>query len=254
MTSYVGVDWASRGWLAVAIDDREWTVQMYPSIHSVWFEHKDAESILVDIPIGLPEEERRGCDRGAKEFLGPKRSRSVFWTPSRDAVEQETYDDAKQANIDARNDSISSQAWGLIPRIREVDHFLRDNVEAQSTVFESHPEVCFKSLSENSLISKHEDDGLDIRQEVLEDTETSAKGVYDRFVQEHIKGQAAWKRRIGNSNRDDLLDAMVLALTGKMGDGEFERILGHTEADVNSVPQDREGLPMQIVYYDPHDP
>ncbi|OYR57950.1 DUF429 domain-containing protein [Halorubrum halodurans] len=251
MASYVGVDWASRGWLTVAIDDGEWTARMSPSIHSVWFDHHDAESILVDVPIGLPESERRGCDRGAKEFLGSDRARSVFWTPCRDAVEADTYDDARRANRDARDDSLSSQVWGLIPRIREVDRLLRDVTEARKTMLESHPEVCFEAFAEEGLPSKHEDDGLSRRRELLEGTDASADGVYDGFVERYIDGQPPWARRIGNANRDDLLDAMVLALAAKVADGDFERVLDHAEDGVESIPRDEAGLPMQIVYADP---
>lgn len=75
MTSYVGVDWASRGGLTVATDGDEWSAKMYPSIHSVRFAYEDAESILVDVPIGLPESKRRGCDGRTKEFLGSERAR-----------------------------------------------------------------------------------------------------------------------------------------------------------------------------------
>ncbi|SFC52251.1 Protein of unknown function [Halobiforma haloterrestris] len=60
---------------------------MHPSIHSVWFEHRDADAILVDVPIGLPADHRRTCDREAKDLLGPDRANSVFWTPCREAVE-----------------------------------------------------------------------------------------------------------------------------------------------------------------------
>lgn len=248
MTSYVGVDWASRGWLTVATDGDEWSARMYPSIQSVWFAHKDSESILVDIPIGLPESERRGCDAGAKEFLDPGRARSVFWTPCRDAVEADTYDDAKQANLDARDDSLSSQAWGLIPRIKEVDRFLRDTTEAQGTVLESHPEVCFKTLAEEGLSSKHGDHGVQARRELLEETDESVEGVYNEFVEEYINKQPPWARRIGTSNRDDLLDAMVLALTAKFGDSGFERILDRADSNTASIPRDKEDVPMQIVY------
>ncbi|WP_435100305.1 DUF429 domain-containing protein [Halorubrum sp. N11] len=248
MAPSVGVDWASRGWLAVAIVGDEWTARMHPSIHSVWFEHRDAESILVDIPIGLPESERRECDRGAKEFLGPDRARSVFWTPCRDAVERDTYESAKRANQEARGDSLSTQAWGLIPRIREVDRFLRDTEDARGVVAESHPEVCFASFAGGSLPSKHDDGGLDDRRAILEATAESAAGVYDGFVAEHIEGQPSWARRIGSSNRDDLLDAMVLALTADVGGGEFDRTADHAQGGTESVPKDAEGLPMQIVY------
>ena len=251
MNSYVGVDWASRGWLAVVVDGDEWTTRMYPSIQSVWFEHREAESILVDIPIGLPESSRRGCDRGAKEFLRPERARSVFWTPCRDAVYQDTYDDAKEKNIDARGDSLSSQAWGLIPRIQEVDRFLRGNEAARETIIESHPEVCFKSFAGESLSSKHGDEGIENRQTILEQVGENVEGVYEDFVEEYIENQPSWARRIGNSNRDDLLDAMVLALAAKVGNDEFERILDHPQTEVESIPEDEQGLPMQIVYADP---
>ena len=256
MAPYVGVDWASSGWLAVAIGDGEWTARMHPSIHSVWFDHRGAESILVDMPIGLPESERRACDRGAKAFLGSDRARSVFWTPCRAAVERDTYDAAKRANRDARGDSLSTQAWGLIPRIREVDRFLRDTDGARESILESHPEVCFAAFAGGDLPSKHDDDGLDARNELLEATDESAAGVYDDFVETHIESQPSWARRIGSSNRDDLLDAMVLALTAKLGSDGFERTLDHAggdgdDGDDASVPRDGEGLPMQIVYADP---
>ncbi len=55
-------------------------------------------------------------------------------------------------------------------------------------------------------------------------------------------------RRIGNSNRDDLLDAIVRALTVKVGDGGFERVRDHVKEETELVLRDREGLLMQIVY------
>ncbi|MFW6017197.1 MAG: DUF429 domain-containing protein [Halapricum sp.] len=239
MARYVGVDWASRGWLVVATDGGDWTARMHPSMHSVWFTHRDADAILVDMPIGLPESRRRECDRQAKEFLG-SRSSSVFWTPCRVAVEAPTYEQAKQANEDCRGDSLSSQAWGLIPHIQEVDRLLRDGVDAETTILESHPEVCFTALYDGgSLPSKHDDDGIEARRAVLEGLDDSIAGVYERF-EASLDAQPAWARRIGESNRDDLLDAMVLALTAKRGAGEFRTL-------PDDPPRDAEGLPMQIV-------
>lgn len=251
MNTFVGVDWASRGWLVVAAEADEWTVRMHPSIQSVWFEHGGAEAILVDVPIGLPAADRRACDRGAKEFLGSSGARSVFWTPCRDAVERHTYEEAKRANVDARGDSLSSQAWGLIPRIREVDRFLRATESARETVMESHPEVCFAAFAGDALESKHDEAGLDARRECLEKLDESVAGVYDDVVDERIDGQPAWARRIGRSNRDDLLDAMALALTAKIGAGDFERVPDGEPVGDGSVPRDGEGLPMRIVYAEP---
>lgn len=242
MDTYVGVDWASRGWLTVATDDEKWTARMHPSIHSVWFTHRDAESILIDIPIGLPESERRDCDAEAKEFLGTQYANSVFWTPCRDATEADTYEQAKKANEACRGDSLSSQAWGLIPRIQEVDQLLRDSAQAREVLRESHPEVCFKTLNNGpSLPSKHGDEGEKERNRCLESVDDSIKGVYSSFETKYIKDQPPWARRIGGSNRDDLLDAMALALTAKFGRDGFETL-------PKDPPEDSEGLPMEIVY------
>ncbi|APW98378.1 hypothetical protein CHINAEXTREME_11530 [Halobiforma lacisalsi AJ5] len=242
MTSHVGVDWASRGWLAVGTDGQEWTARMHPSIHSVWFEHRDADAILVDVPIGLPADHRRTCDREAKDFLGPDRANSVFWTPCRAAVEATTYEQAKEANQMRRGDSLSSQAWGLIPRIQEVDRLLRDAETARQTILESHPDVCFTALSGGDPLSpKQSAAGETERIACLEEVDDAVRPAYDRFVSTYIEEQEPWARRIGASNRDDLLDAMVLALTATLADGEFETL----PAD---PPTDQEGLPMQIIY------
>ena len=245
MGTHVGVDWASRGWLTVATDGGNWTAQMHPSIHSVWFTYRDADSILVDIPIGLPDSQRRDCDARAKEFVDTERANSVFWTPCREAVEADTYEQAKEANEACRGDSLSSQAWGLIPRIQEVDRLLRDDEQARELIRESHPEVCFTALNGgDSLASKHGDTGEQERNRCLEAVNDSIVGVYDGFESEYIDNQEAWARRIGSSNRDDLLDAMALALTAKLGADGFETL-------PEEPPEDSKGLPMEIVYAHP---
>lgn len=242
MGTYVGVDWASRGWLTVATDGTEWTASMHPSIHSVWVTYRDADSILVDIPIGLPEKSRRRCDRAAREYLSGERARSVFWTPCRAAVEADTYDEAKEANLSCRDDSLSSQAWGLIPRIQEVDRLLRDHTEARGTIRESHPEVCFKALSSgDSFGSKQAQSGEAARVDCLENIDDSIEGVFGTFTDRYIEEQDPWKRRIGNSNRDDILDAMALALTAKIGVNGYSTL-------PDDPPTDDEELPMEIVY------
>ncbi|EMA35251.1 DUF429 domain-containing protein [Halobiforma nitratireducens] len=245
MSSYVGVDWASKGWLAVETDGQDWTATMHPSIHSVWFEHRDAASILVDIPIGLPSDRRRRCDREAKEFLGSARASSVFWTPCRAAVEADSYDRAAEANEERRGDGLSSQAWGIVPRIREVDRLLRDDPEATTVIRESHPEVCFAAFRGGDPPgSKQSETGKEERLRCLERVDDTVSGVFGEFVARHVDGVSPWARRIGKSNRDDLLDAMALALTAKLGGGEFDTF-------PTDPPTDDNGLPMEIVYVDP---
>jgi predicted RNase H-like nuclease len=94
------------------------------------------------------------------------------------------------------------------------------------------------------LESKHEDAGERERVRCLEAVDGSIQGVYDRFESAHIDDQPAWARRIGSSNRDDLLDAMALALTAKLGAEGFKTL-------PEEPPEDSKGLPMEIVYTHP---
>lgn len=246
MTKHVGVDWASKGWVTVvAFDDGTWKAEMHPAISSVWHHHDDAEHILVDIPIGLPKDCRRDCDELARDRI-EKRRNSVFYTPCREAVETNSYEQAKETNIERTGGSISSQSWGIIPRIREVDEFLQDHPETRGVVRESHPEVCFNAFDEEGLIteSKSTEKGLEQRLSVLEAIETGLEKKYDNFVEKHIKTPPPFARRISTNARDDIVDAMVLALTAKHGEGAYSTIPDDPE-------NDSEDLPMEIVYSAP---
>lgn len=71
MKKYIGVDWASKGWLGVILrDDGAWDTDHFPTIWSLWKSHSDASRIFIDIPIGLPADTKRACDVEAKQKLG----------------------------------------------------------------------------------------------------------------------------------------------------------------------------------------
>ena len=124
MAEYVGLDWAKKGWFGVTLkDDGEPDTELYPSILSVWKNHKKADRILIDIPIGLNNDEKRKCDEEAEGMLKPDRQNSVFSTPVRGAVYAKTLKGAKEIN-EEHGFSISNQAWSICLRIREVDEFL----------------------------------------------------------------------------------------------------------------------------------
>lgn len=247
MTKYVGVDWASRkGWLCVVIEEGNWSAEMQPSMLSVWHHHSDADTVLVDIPIGLPEDERRTCDEEAKDYLGPERRSSVFYTPCRAAVEAGSYDEASSLNKKHVGYGLSSQAWGIVPRIREVDEFLSE-VEPGETLREAHPEVAFAGLTGGEAIStsKQGDDGIEARLDALEKGFDDASEAFRNLVKKHIDCVAPWQRRIGTANRDDLLDAMVLALIGQCSGGDFETL--PVEPSTDEVV----GRQIEICYYEP---
>jgi predicted RNase H-like nuclease len=248
MSKYVGADWASRkGWLCVVLEDDEWTAEMQPSMLSVWHHHSDAETILVDIPIGLPESKRRECDVEAKEYLGSERSSSVFYTPCRAAVEAGSFDEASAINSDKVDSGLSSQAWGIIPRIREVEEFLTE-VETVDTIREAHPEVTFAALNGGEALtsSKTKDYGIKARLDVLASHLDGAAATFHKLVEAHIESVPAWQRRIGTGNREDLVDAFALAVTARSGDGDLSTL-------PENPPTDGEERPMEICYYEEED-
>ncbi|SER36212.1 DUF429 domain-containing protein [Natrinema salaciae] len=207
--SYVGVDWAGSCWVVVAIGD-EITVSTEPSILNVWTAYEaDAASILVDVPIGLPEDGDWACDRAAAHLL-ESRSSSVFSIPCRAAVTAETYEEAR----DACGGSLGSQSWWLFPRINEVDAFLRTIDDARKIVYESHPEVCFAAYDGGALPSKGDEDGLRARVAVLEGLNERLATKVGKIVDERRDG-TEWHDRISSSRRDDVVDAAVLAVTAE---------------------------------------
>jgi predicted RNase H-like nuclease len=113
MASYLGVDWAGGCWVVAKAGDETY-VTTEPAFFNVWHEHgrdDDIQSMLVDIPIGLPDEGTRACDREAKERLGAS-GMSAFQIPRREVVEMDGYCEARAAN----HGSLSSQSWWLFPR------------------------------------------------------------------------------------------------------------------------------------------
>ncbi|WP_256405677.1 DUF429 domain-containing protein [Haloplanus ruber] len=233
MSTALGVDWASGCWVVVAVDDDGTTITTEPAMLNVLYEYDDAEPILVDIPIGLPETPGRACDEAAAARLG-ERHGSVFAVPCRAAVDADDYEAAREAN----GGSLGSQSWGLVPRIREVDRVL-DACDAAARVYESHPEVCYATFAERighgPLGSKRDDDGLDARLSVLEAVDPSVGAAVRSFVDDRRDG-AAWHRRIRAGRLDDVLDAAVLAVTARRG-------------SFGVLPEGRESSDDQVIVY-----
>ena len=52
---HLGVDACSSGWVAGIFDDGGLRVERFEDVETLWTAHSDAERVLIDIPIGLPE-------------------------------------------------------------------------------------------------------------------------------------------------------------------------------------------------------
>lgn len=248
MQSHIGVDWASGRWVVAELRGDQISIDTEPSFLNVWDSHQEASAILVDIPIGLPEDGPRACDAAARKELGSRGS-SVFSVPSRGAVEAGDYGAAVEANEEANCGGLGSQSWGIVPRIREVDVFLQRNETARGRVYESHPEICFAGFAKDvDLQSKLDSEGLAAREQIISKIDGSVGEEVSNFLGHRRDGNAKWHYRIHSGRLDDVLDAVVLALSGR----EIGLRPGMEGSEYSSLPQgkaerDGKGLKMEIV-------
>jgi len=205
-------------------DSRNTDIGVEPSLLDVWYKYGDrADEILMDIPVHLQNEGDRECDRKAKDFLGSRGS-TVFWTPNSDAVTAEDYEEAVASNTRG----LGSHSWGLIPRIRDVDALLDEFETARETVYESHPEVCFKAYHDDDLPSKKSNAGFEARKDCLiKNGGGSFQPVLD-LVDER-KANSSWHHRIQSGRVDDVLDAAILALTARDSNGTYSTLPNDTD-------------------------
>ena len=191
------------------------------------------EVLAIDIPIGLPDEGRRECEQMARRRLEWPRRNSVFPAPIRPALHANNREHASEitAAIDGRR--VGTQAWGIYPKIREVDELLQSSSEARSRIREVHPELCFWSWSGGSPIvqSKKSKEGRVRRLGLAEDW--LGPDVLARARGDCLKKDVA---------DDDILDAIAALWTAtRIARGEAETLPA-------IPPADSTGLRMELVF------
>lgn len=233
---FVGVDGCKAGWFTVLLtENNEWEINVFPDVDSIWNKHSAAAIILIDIPIGLREKgyEERECDRAARKKLD-NRASSVFPPPSRQAVYSKDYGEACRINKQITGRSLSRQTWNIAPKIKEVDIFLSKNRSARVRVRETHPEICFWALAGHPMKHpKKTPEGISERRSVLK----SACPCTEEIMESALSG---YRRK--QVKRDDILDALSIAVTAKLG---VER--GFLSV-VETPEYDQHGLCMEIVF------
>ena len=234
---YVGVDGCPCGWIGVGLDDGGGSEVKASIKFCELIEHfKDACVILVDVPIGLVEDVEdvkqggRDCDRKARKKLGAKRQSSVFPVPSRQFVNEvmdnpcwdyenaKTWLDEKLKN-EPTGVGVNSQTFSITRAIGEVDKALPLLDEsASSKVRESHPEVCFWALNggkpDSSILpGKGTPSGFRERIETLRQCAQYVDGINVDAICKEARRKYT-KTQVAN---DDILDALALAITAKLG-------------------------------------
>lgn len=238
---YWGIDYCKSGWIAVGLGNNTMQHGLYESIIAFWAaHHDDAERVLINIPIGLssgPSE--RQADLQAMKTVG-QRSTSSFQTLTRQSLEHGIKHNfakgvrakASEINHNIVGKKITLQSWGNVPKIYEVDTFLRRTDSARDVFMETHPEVIFWAFSGKPMrytkkyglgfaeriqaLLLHQPNAMELVSEVFDSYQSSLED-------------------------DDALEAVACAVAAQCS----------TLLTMPKTPEvDDEGLPMQIVYPD----
>ena len=265
---YVGVDGCPAGWIGVGLDDGDGSqVEVCKDFSVLLGLFKDARLILVDMPIGLHEDGKpklRDCDRDARWLLG-ERWGSVFPVPSRqfvDEVRRNPEWNHKKANKwskECLGGGISVQSFAITRKIGDVDRVLSSDESLSSKVREAHPEVCFMALSEeNKPMSYKKRQGRGFEERLSTLRRHIRKAVYD-CIRKKVRYRKCKAKDVG---RDDILDALALAITAKLAleNGNQLRRLPKGMAPEKVIrlpdknpPTDSNGFPMEMVYAIPNE-
>jgi predicted RNase H-like nuclease len=234
--NFVGVDACKKGWFAVALDRQGVRdIGIFKTIGALWRMFQNAAAIFIDMPIGLPYADKRRCDTETRKIL-KRRASSVFPVPCRKALHARTYRQACRINQQILGVELTIQTWNISAKILEVDRFLSNNQQARRRLRESHPELCFWALAGGRIMaySKKTTKGFVERCSILAkncpQTNEIIQQALDQFQRKDL-------------GRDDILDALALAISAKLGSNSSS-----SRTVPLNPPVDKKGLPMQIVY------
>ena len=144
---HLGIDGCRSGWLVVSSESKaQFTCKIHSSLENILLEIPKEHQVLIDVPIGFPQENSRHCDILAREKLGPRRS-SVFLPPCRDALYASNDQEACEINLKISGKKISIQTWNIGNKMREADQFLQNHQELLPLWREAHPELAFQNFN-----------------------------------------------------------------------------------------------------------
>ena len=227
----VGIDWMKPYWLAAEIRGDEISIRKLPNIAEINSYYLNADAVLIDIPVGLPENNEQANlrpDMQVRAYLQGARKSSIFNVLYRQIVHVETTEQAWELNRDL-NAKMAIVGDALRPMMREVDDFLAENTGWQNRLVESHPEVAFQMLNGGNGLqhSKHTEEGVAERVAILRSYGINPVLLFAEFTVKQY---------------EDVLDALCLAASAKLG----------CENGFQTIPEnpayDSRGLKMQMVF------
>lgn len=201
----IGVDGCAGGWIAASRDVRgAICCRRVETLEALFGDSMLPRVVAVDVPIGLLRRGARECDVEARRLLGVRRS-SVFPAPIRPILTATSQSDASRIRHRVEGKRVSIQTWAIVPKIVEIDRFLRADMMRREIVREVHPEVSFFFLNGERPMSmaKRKVGGQAERQSVLR-----------KWCGEAIVHALAEREKLG-CKADDIVDALVALWTAE---------------------------------------
>lgn len=262
MAWIAGVDGCPGGWTVVYADTELKNLEccVKKDFKDV-LERPGLVVVAVDMPIGLSEKGKRGCDGQARSVLGD-RSRSIFSAPAtglfREIPREELGKPAAHKRASERNrkltggTGLSIQSWSLAPKIADVRDYLSKHSDKVDVVHEVHPEISFAAM--NYL----EHGGESPPFSPMRHPKGSMQGLLERRVLlarefggtlDALEGKARGCN--GDAAPDDFYDAVACLWTAHRISKGAARALCRLKGIctlANCADKDANGLPMRIVY------
>jgi len=227
-----GIDGCAGGWLVVHDTARGLDAYIAPNIAMALAALPPQTLAGIDIPVGIPEQGLRQCDVEARQLLG-ERASSVFPAPLRGVLNVTDYVEANRIQREAGR-GLSRQTFAVLPKIREVDTWIRRNSGLGPTLHEVHPELSFAIWNgDRPMAQPKKSPGGKVHRWKLIDA--GFPGARARLTQvlRATAGSAAF-------SEDDLCDAIAALWSAR-------RIVGGAHITVpRPLQRDVYGLPMQI--------
>ena len=230
MKKIAGIDGSKGGWVCVSGYENNFKELKFEKLKEFNdIKSKDFNLVLVDIPIGLDINLKKGgriVDKLARKELLTNKS-SIFNAPSRLVLEAKNYEEANKINKN-KGMGLSKQSWNLVKKIKEVDEFIRNS--NKTAIFESHPEIIFQVMKKDKVSTKKKnDEGIIERRNLLE-----KNGFNKIFLEKNLSAKDSFYKK------DDFIDACSLFWSAN-------RAIAKTEVKIpNDIVLDSEGIIMQI--------
>lgn len=236
---FIGIDGCKGGWFCTAVKSLNapyWQMEFITSLTEISGAIRQSELVLIDMPIGLRSRNNneRVCDSEARIRLAPEQETAIYPVPCRRALKSDTYAEASAVNYGCTGRKLSQQTWNAIPKIREVDLYIRRR-QLRGRIRETRPELVFWALNNQQPLqsSKKTDEGFEERMEVLGRYFSETRALINAFLISTSYGQ-------GVVERDDVIDSLACAVAAACK-GRLMTLPDKPEVDAR-------GLPMEMVY------